>query len=126
MGAGGEDRRACREFDLLAKAYQRAEGRLSRSALECRAGAARGRMALGDIETGLAELEQVLAEVTAADGSGSELALDLRFEIGDLKRETGDLAAARAMLHALLEDLTMIKGHRDPFTVEVGELLAAL
>lgn len=122
----GEDRRACREFDLLAAAYQRAEGRFSRSALECRAGAARGRMALGEIEAGLGELEEVLAEVTAADGSGCELALDLRFEIGDLKREIGDHEVARAMLQALLEDLTMIKGPRDPFTVEVGELLAAL
>ncbi|RBO92471.1 serine/threonine-protein kinase [Nocardia puris] len=122
----GADRRAVREFDALAAAYRRVEGRFSAAALACRAAAARSRMALGDVPGGLAELEQVVADLSAAGGDGTELSLDLRFEIGELKHRLGDREGAREMLQTLRDDLGVLRGPDDTLTREVVALLSEL
>ncbi|UGT65507.1 hypothetical protein LTT66_19360 [Nocardia gipuzkoensis] len=54
------------------------------------------------------------------------MALALRFDIGVMLASTGQFAEARTLLAALHEDLCVINGLADEFTVEVAEFLRTL
>ncbi|MGO4649127.1 serine/threonine-protein kinase [Nocardia sp. 2YAB30] len=123
---GGEHRRARVEFDALADAYQRVEGRFSASAWECRAASARCRMGLGDVEGGLGELEELLADMVACGGDGSEAVLELRVEIAELFCETGDVESARRLLEPLHADLCVLRGANDELAEYVAQMLRRL
>ncbi|MBO0881010.1 MAG: serine/threonine protein kinase [Mycobacterium sp.] len=119
----GDHRSARREFDSLAAAYQRVEGKFSENAWDCRASVARCRMALGDIEDGLADMEQLVAYVTELSGDGSEPALRLRQQYGELLAGAGDVAGARDVLQPLYDDVCLIKGADDELAVELVQML---
>ncbi|WP_280252807.1 tetratricopeptide repeat protein [Nocardia abscessus] len=98
---GGEHGKAKREFEALAEAYRRVQGRFSEFAWDSRASAARCRIALGDTDGGIAALRSVLDEVVAANSDGGEMALALSFDIGEMLASTGQFAEARTLLAAL-------------------------
>ncbi|MBF6466377.1 protein kinase [Nocardia beijingensis] len=123
---GGEHGKAKREFEMLAEAYRRVQGRFSEFAWDSRAGAARCRIALGDTDGGIAALRSVLDEVVSANSDGGEMALALRFDLGEMLASTGQFAEARTLLEALHDDLCVINGPADEFTVEVAGLLRTL
>ncbi|WP_107658434.1 serine/threonine-protein kinase [Nocardia suismassiliense] len=122
----GEHRRAKSEFDELAEAYLRIEGRYSESAWDSRASAARCRIALGDIEGGISALQSVLDEVAAANGDGCETALYLRYDLGEVLASTGQIGEAQSALTTLYEDLCLIYGPTDEFAIRVAEFLREL
>ncbi|WP_030515258.1 serine/threonine-protein kinase [Nocardia sp. NRRL WC-3656] len=119
----GDHRSARREFDSLAAAYRRIEGKFSESAWDCRASAARCRMALGDIEEGLADMEHLVAEAVELTSDGSEASLRLRAQYGELLAGAGDFAGARDVLRPLYDDICLIKGPEDELAVEVAASL---
>jgi hypothetical protein len=123
---GGDHRTAKREFESLAAAYLRVQGTASELAWECRAGAVRCRMALGDVSGGLAAMRELCDEVVAKTSHGSEPALTMRTQLGELLLLAGDEAAARAELEPLHEDLALLKGADDPQTLAVAGLLDQL
>ncbi|WP_157128791.1 hypothetical protein [Nocardia amamiensis] len=74
----------------------------------------------------IAGLRSVLDEVVAANGDGGETALLLRYDLGEVLASTGEFTEARTLLDALHEDLCVINGPVDEFTVEVADLLRTL
>ncbi|WP_146165319.1 MULTISPECIES: hypothetical protein [Nocardia] len=122
----GDHRAARREFDSLAAAYRRVEGRFSESAWDCRASAARCQMALGDIEEGLADMEQLVKEAIELTSDGSEAALRLRAQYGELLAGAGDFADARDVLQPLYDDICLIKGPENELAAEVATTLKDL
>ncbi|MBF6195003.1 hypothetical protein U3653_27575 [Nocardia sp. CDC186] len=71
-------------------------------------------------------MRSVLDEVVSANSDGGEMALALRFDLGEMRASTGQFDEARTLLGALHEDLCVINGLADEFTVEVAELLRTL
>ena len=123
---GGDYRTARMGFEGLAVAYARVEGQASTAAWESRAQALRCQVALGDIAGGLARLQLLLNEVVKRSSDGSELALELRAELGNLLAASGDLTGARGTLEQLHEDLCVIRGQDDEFASEVADALTRL
>ncbi|MET8648919.1 serine/threonine-protein kinase [Nocardia aurea] len=122
----GDFRRAYTELRSLAEAYRRVEGRLSESAWEARAFAARCQMQLGDIDDGLAALDGLLAEIIVHSGDSSDHALELRYDIAELRHGIGDHPGALALLEPLAEDLALLRTPDDQLNRAVAELLADL
>ncbi|MGW7042028.1 protein kinase domain-containing protein [Streptomyces avermitilis] len=123
---GGDFRAALPEFETLADAYGRISGPTSKSALDCRAQAARCRAELGQATEALATLRDVLDVVRSVDSDVSEEAVMLRRDIGMLLLAQGDAEGSRRLLEPLHEDLCLVYGAEDELTVEVAEALALI
>lgn len=123
---GGEHRRARTELEALAEAYRRVEGKFSQSAWDVRAAAVQCQMQLGDIDGGLTAMRTLLAEVVAADGDSSELALELRLDLAELLAGIGDATGAFELLEPLHTDLCILRGANDDLTVAVAERIGKL
>jgi hypothetical protein len=123
---GGDFRAALPEFDALAEAYGRISGPTSKSALDCRAQAARCRAELGQVTEALATLRDVLDVVRTVDSDVTEEAVMLRRDIGMLLLAQGGAEEARQLLEPLHDDLCLVYGPEDDLTVEVAEALALI
>ncbi|MFF1679783.1 protein kinase [Streptomyces sp. NPDC058256] len=123
---GGDFRAALPEFETLADAYGRISGPTSKSALDCRAQAARCRAELGQVTDALATLRDVLHLVRSVDGDVSEEAVMLRRDIGMLLLAQGSAEEARQFLEPLHNDLCLVYGPEDELTEEVAEALAVI
>ncbi|MGW6625396.1 protein kinase domain-containing protein [Nocardia sp. NPDC055002] len=123
---GGDYRKARSEFDSLAEAFARIGGFSEPMSLECRGRAVDCRIELGEVTVALSGLESVLSDVRSVQGDGSELAVELRFNLGLLLAMTGELAKARTTLEALYEDLHMLRGPDDDLTHRVGAAIERL
>ncbi|MFM9453410.1 serine/threonine-protein kinase [Streptomyces europaeiscabiei] len=123
---GGDFRAALPEFEALADAYKRVSGPTSKSALDCRAQAARCRAELGQVTDALATLRDVLDVVRTVDSDVSEEAVMLRRDIGMLLLAQGSAEEAGQLLEPLHEDLCLVYGPEDELAVEVAEALALI
>jgi hypothetical protein len=123
---GGDFRAALPEFETLADAYARTGGPSSKSALNCRAQAARCRAELGQVTHALHALRDVLAAVRVVEGDVSEDAVVLRRDIGMLLLAQGRAAEALELLEPLHADLLLVLGPDDELTVEIAETLAVV
>lgn len=119
----GDHRAALPEFEALADAYARADGRGSKQARECLAQAARCRGELGQVTEALAGLNRVLNAVRAVDSDVSEEAVELRRDIGMLLLAQGRTAEAHDVLEPLHADLCVVLGPSDELTTDVAETL---
>ncbi|NRQ33337.1 serine/threonine protein kinase [Nonomuraea sp. NN258] len=115
----GDHHQAARVYAWLAARYAGDAERV----FKCRSREAACHDHLGDPARAL-ELTRAL--LTGHPRPGDDRALELRRQVGELERDTGDTGAARATLAALLADLTSLHGPAHPATARVAALLAGL
>ncbi|MFI8978039.1 protein kinase [Nocardia asteroides] len=127
--SGGEFRRAGAAFDRLADQYALLVGPDDELALQCRKSAVICRAEVGELATAVAEIRMLLAQVRRSQGDGSELALELRLELGRLLTLIGERVEASVVLNEVYDDLLLVRGADDAVTsaaLEALDQLAAL
>ncbi|MEU5408680.1 serine/threonine-protein kinase [Nocardia asteroides] len=127
--SGGEFRRAGAEFDHLADRYALLVGPDHELALQCRKSAVFCRAEMGELATAVAEIRMLLAQMHGSQGDGSQLALELRLELGRLLMLLGERVEASVVLNEVYDDLLLVRGADDATTsaaLEVLDQLAAL
>ncbi|EHR51648.1 serine/threonine protein kinase [Saccharomonospora marina XMU15] len=122
----GEYRLARPEFDALAEAFARTKGPRSDHAVESLRQAAYCRAELGQVDEALLRLNDVLDRISSERGDGTDTALEVRRNIGELQAARNDIDEAEWTLRALHDDLLLIKGSDNEDTRYVAELLERL
>jgi hypothetical protein len=122
---GGDYRRAAPQFDALAATLERIDGPLSEETLDYRRQAVVCRIALGETDAALPELESIIRayEQTDAESPGS---LSLRLNLAQLRVSAGQQKQAADELRQLYDDAVRILGRGDELTAEIDELRSRL
>ncbi|MFR9727870.1 serine/threonine protein kinase [Saccharopolyspora sp. MS10] len=119
----GEYRRAQPEFDALADAFSRTKGPRSDDAVECLRQSAYCRAELGQVEEAIHRFRDVLDRISGEHGDGTDTALEVRRNIGELQAARNDLSEAESTLAPLLDDLVVLRGKDDEGMRYVAALL---
>lgn len=122
----GEYRLARPEFDALAEAFARTKRPRSDHAVESLRQAAYCRAELGQVDEALLRFNDVLDRISSERGDGTDTALEVRRNIGELQAARNDIDEAERTLRALHDDLLLIKGSDHEDTRYVAELLERL
>ncbi|CAM00205.1 serine/threonine protein kinase [Saccharopolyspora erythraea NRRL 2338] len=123
MVFGGEHRAALPEFDALEAAYTRTAGPTSEKAVECLRQAADCRAELGQVTLALRQFHDALSRIRATGGDVSEMAIEVRLDIGKLHLLENNLTEARETLQALHDDVSLVHGPDHAAARETAELL---
>ncbi|MBB2913626.1 thioredoxin-like negative regulator of GroEL [Streptosporangium becharense] len=83
-------------------------------------------MHLGDSGLALRLMHALLADELRAYSADDPRTLELRRQIGELQKSTGDVESARSTLAGLLDDLGRLYGPDHPATVRVRDGLTRL
>lgn len=126
LALGGDYRRALPEFTALAGTLERQAGPSDERALLCLQQAAYCLAQLGQTTQALHSAENALGRVRAGMGERSELALELRRDIGMCRLWSGDVPRAARELTDLHDDLLAVNGPEHPDTRHVGDILDRL
>ncbi len=126
LGLGGDFRRALPEFTALAEILERQGGPTEERAIVCRQQAAYCLAQLGQTTQALRDAEALLDRVRDSIGERSDIALELRRDIGMWRLWSGDAHRAAAELTALHADLEAVYGPDDPETRQIQEILHRL
>ena len=122
----GEYRLARPEFDALAEAFARTKGPRSDEAVECLRQSAYCRAELGQVDDALLRFSDVLDRISSERGDGTDTALEVRRNIGELQAARNDIDEAERTLRALHNDLVLVKGSDHEDTCYAAELLERL
>lgn len=122
----GEYRLARPEFDALTEAFARTKGPRSDDAVECLRQSAYCRAELGQVDDALLRFSDFLDRISSEHGDGTDTALEVRRNIGELQAARNDIDAAERTLRALYDDLVLVKGSDHEDTRYVAELLERL
>ncbi len=71
-------------------------------------------------------MERLVVEATELTSDGSEPALRLRIQYGELLSGAGNFTGARDVLQPLYDDVCLIKGPDDELAGEIAEILRGL
>lgn len=126
LALGDDFRRAMPEFTALAEVLERQGGPTDDRAIVCRQQAAYCLAQLGQTTQALRDAEGLLGRVRDVMGERSEIALELRRDIGLWRLFTGDAPRAARELTGLLGDLEAVYGPDHPETLHVREILDRL
>ncbi|SDK20195.1 Serine/threonine protein kinase [Actinopolyspora mzabensis] len=123
MVIGGSYREALPEFDALEAAFSRTAGPTSDNAVQCLLQGAYCRAELGQAPQALQQFHGVLDRIRATEGDASEMARQVRLDIGKLHLAENNVTDARRTLQTLYDDLFLLQGQDDELTQEVAALL---
>jgi serine/threonine protein kinase len=118
---GGDYRRAAPQFDALAAALERIDGPLSEETLDYRRQAVVCRIALGETDSALPELESIISAYEQVDAHSRSF-LSLRLNLAQLRLSAGQQAQAADELRQLHDDAVSSLGGEDELTSEIDEM----
>jgi serine/threonine protein kinase len=118
---GGDYRKAAPEFDALAASFERIKGPLDEETLDYRRQAVVCRIALGEAEAVIPELEMIIRDHEQVD-AGSREVLELRLSLARLYISTGRHQETLDELRRLEHDAVRILGPDDELSADIDEM----
>ncbi|MFC5262511.1 protein kinase [Kribbella qitaiheensis] len=118
---GGDYRRAAPQFEALAATFERIQGPLDEETLDYRRQAVVCRIALGETDATIPELESIIRAYKQVDGDSHDV-LALRLSLARLRISAGQRQAAVEELRQLHEDAVGIPGSGDELTAEIDQM----
>ncbi|GAB3137434.1 hypothetical protein [Microbispora hainanensis] len=122
----GDYLRAAAAYNRLAPDLARRCGPDDERTFQCRMQEAMRQAHLDDSDLALRLLRDLLADQQRACPAGDQRTLELRRQIGEMERRSGDLAGAHLTIAELYDALCRRFGRDHPATARVGESLAVL